>query len=250
VEARSGVALSPSRAFTFDHSGDRFGWVDGEDGRSHLTLRLLAGRIQDGEHGTHLTGLREIAKVHEGDFRMTPNQNLVIAGVPASQRASIDALVAAHGLDGFRSASPLRLKSLACVALPTCGLAMAEAERYLPALLDKLEAQLAAHGLADAPILLRISGCPNGCSRPYLGEIALVGKAPGRYNLMLGADHRGQRLNTLYRENIAEPEILAALEPLLARYAADRGTGEGFGDFLVRDGVVTPRVGIPVELQA
>jgi sulfite reductase (NADPH) hemoprotein beta-component len=250
VEARSGVALSPARAFTFDHSGDRFGWVDGEDGRSHLTLRLLAGRIQDGENGAHLTGLREIAKVHAGDFRMTPNQNLVIAGVPASKRAQIDALVAAHGLDGFRTASPLRLKSLACVALPTCGLAMAEAERYLPALLDRLEAQLATHGLADADIGLRISGCPNGCSRPYLGEIALVGKAPGRYNLMLGADHRGQRLNTLYRENIAEPEILAALEPLLARYAAGRGAGEGFGDFLVRDGVVTPRVGIALELQA
>ncbi|TNJ33827.1 assimilatory sulfite reductase (NADPH) hemoprotein subunit [Arenimonas terrae] len=250
VEARAGVALSPSRAFTFDHSGDRFGWVAGEDGRWHLTLRLLAGRIQDGGHGTHLTGLREIAKVHEGDFRMTPNQNLVIAGVPEAKRAQIDVLVATHGLDGFRSASPLRLKSLACVALPTCGLAMAEAERYLPALLDKLEAQLATHGLADADIGLRISGCPNGCSRPYLGEIALVGKAPGRYNLMLGADHRGQRLNTLYRENIAEPEILAALEPLLADYAADRGVGEGFGDFLVRAGVVTPRIGIPVELQA
>ena len=250
VEARSGVALSPARAFTFDHNGDRFGWVPGEDGRWHLTLRLLAGRIQDGEHGTHLSGLREIAKVHEGDFRMTPNQNLVIAGVPASKRAQIDALVAAHGLDGFRSASPLRLKSLACVALPTCGLAMAEAERYLPDFLDKLEGLLATHGLADADIGLRISGCPNGCSRPYLGEIALVGKAPGRYNLMLGADHRGQRLNTLYRENIAEPEILAALEPLLARYAAERGVGEGFGDFLVRAGVVAPRTGIPVELKA
>jgi sulfite reductase (NADPH) hemoprotein beta-component len=250
VEARAGVVLSPPRAFTFEHSGDRFGWVPGQDGRWHLTLRLLAGRIQDGANGSHLTGLREIAKVHEGDFRMTPNQNLVIAGVPAEKRASIDALVANHGLDGFRTASPLRLKSLACVALPTCGLAMAEAERYLPDFLDKLEGLLAAHDLSDADIGLRISGCPNGCSRPYLGEIALVGKAPGRYNLMLGADHRGQRLNTLYRENIAEPEILAALEPLLARYAADRGAGEGFGDFLVRTGVVTPRIGIPVELQA
>jgi sulfite reductase (NADPH) hemoprotein beta-component len=250
VEARAGVALSPPRAFTFDHSGDRFGWVDGEDGRSHLTLRLLSGRIQDGANGSHLTGLREIARVHEGDFRMTPNQNLVIAGVPAERRAQIDALVAKHGLDGFRTARPLRLKSLACVALPTCGLAMAEAERYLPDFLDKVEGLLAAHGLSDTDIGLRISGCPNGCSRPYLGEIALVGKAPGRYNLMLGADHRGQRLNTLYRENIAEPEILAALEPLLARYAAERGAGEGFGDFLVRAGVVAPRIAIPVELHA
>jgi len=249
VERRAGAKLAPARAFHFDHSGDRFGWVQGDDGRWHLTLRLLSGRIQDDADAQHLTGLREIAKVHEGEFRLTPNQNLVIAGVPAGQRARIDALVDQHGLDGFRRASPLRLKSIACVALPTCGLAMAEAERYLPELTGKVEALLERHGLIDAPILLRISGCPNGCSRPYLGEIALVGKAPGRYNLMLGADHRGQRLNALYRENIAEPEILAALDPLLARYAAERGGGEHFGDFLVRSGVVTPRIGIPLELQ-
>ena len=248
VEGRAGFTLSPVRPFAFEHSGDRFGWVEGHDGLWHLTLRLLSGRIQDGADGAHLTGLRQIAGVHEGDFRLTPNQNLVIASVPASQRARIDALVDAHGLDGFRTASPLRLKSIACVALPTCGLAMAEAERYLPAITTKLEGLLAAHGLLDAPIILRISGCPNGCSRPYLGEIALVGKAPGRYNLMLGADHRGQRLNALYRENIDEPQILAALDPLLAGYAAQRRPAEGFGDFLVRTGVVTPRIGIALEL--
>src|SRR5690606_31677496 len=122
--------------------------------------------------------------------------------------------------------------AMACVALPTCGLAMAEAERYLPDFNARLQPLLERHGLADALIVLRISGCPNGCSRPYLAEIALVGKAPGRYNLMLGGDHRGQRLNTLYRENITEAEILAALEPLFARYAAERDGGEGFGDFL------------------
>ena len=248
VEARAGFTLAPARPVAFDHSGDRFGWVEGHDGRWHLTLRLLSGRILDGADGAHLTGLREIAKVHEGDFRLTPNQNLVIAGVPAAGRARIDALVDAHGLDGFRSASPLRLKSIACVALPTCGLAMAEAERYLPAITANIESLLEKNGLIDAPILLRISGCPNGCSRPYLGEIALVGKAPGRYNLMLGADHRGQRLNTLYRENIDEPQILAALDPLLAAYAAQRRPAEGFGDFLVRTGVVTPRIRIPLEL--
>jgi sulfite reductase (NADPH) hemoprotein beta-component len=248
VEGRAGLTLSPARPFTFEHSGDRFGWVEGHDGHWHLTLRLLSGRIQDGPEGAHLTGLREIAKIHDGDFRMTPNQNLVIARVPAAKRALVDALVDAHQLDGYRTASPLRLKSIACVALPTCGLAMAEAERYLPAITGKIESLLETHGLLDAPIILRISGCPNGCSRPYLGEIALVGKAPGRYNLMLGADHRGQRLNALYRENIDEPQILAALDPLLADYAAQRRPAEGFGDFLVRTGVVTPRIGIPLEL--
>lgn len=208
----------------------------------------MSGRIWDRDGDLHLTGLREIARVHAGEFRLTPNQNLVIAGVPASERDSIDALAVQYGLDDYRRASPLRLKALACVAFPTCGLAMAEAERYLPTFLDRVQVLLDKHGLRDAPINLRISGCPNGCSRPYLAEIALVGKAPGRYNLMLGADHRGQRLNRLYRENIAEPQILAELDPLLARYAAERAIGEGFGDFLLRAGVIAPRESFPLEL--
>ena len=239
MEAHAGFALAPARPFAFDHNGDRFGWAEGEDGRWHLTLSLPSGRIADGDGAPHLTGLREIARIHAGEFRLTANQNLIIAGVPADQRERIDALVAAHALDaGNRAPTALARASMACVALPTCPLAMAEAERYLPDFNARLQPLLERHGLADAPILLRISGCPNGCSRPYLGEIALVGKAPGRYNLMLGADHRGQRLNTLYRENIAEAEILAALEPLLARYAGERAPGEGFGDFLHRAGIV------------
>ncbi|TDK27449.1 assimilatory sulfite reductase (NADPH) hemoprotein subunit [Luteimonas aestuarii] len=263
VERRAGFPLSPARPFAFDHNGDRFGWVDGDDGRAHLTLRIPAGRIVDGALDgrggavRHLSGLRAIAALldAEGDgaeFRMTPNQNLVVARVPSALRARVDALAAEHGLDGWRAASPLRRNALACVALPTCGLAMAEAERYLPEFTGKVEALLARHGIADAPIHLRLSGCPNGCSRPYLGEIALVGKAPGRYNLMLGADHRGQRLNTLYRENIDEATILGALDPLFARYAASRDGNEGFGDFLLRDGIVDipdrdRRRGIPTD---
>jgi len=243
VERRAGFALQPAREFGFGHNGDRFGWIEGNDGLAHLTLRIPAGRIRDTGDSAHLTGLRLIAGMLQTNsasahFRLTPNQNLVIAGVPRTLRVAIDAWVREYRLDGFETATPLRLNALACVAFPTCGLAMAEAERYLPRLVDVLETLLDTHGLRDAPIHLRISGCPNGCSRPYLGEIALVGKAPGRYNLMLGADHRGQRLNALYRENIAEPEILAALDPLLARYAAHREQGERFGDFLVRDRVI------------
>lgn len=254
VERRAGFPLSPARPFDFVHNGDRFGWIDGDDGRAHLTLRIVAGRIWDRDGVTHLSGLREIARLldAEGDgaqFRMTPNQNLVIAGVPAVLRGRVDALVAQHGLDTHVSATPLRKNALACVALPTCGLAMAEAERYLPELTDKVQALLDAHDLHEAPIHLRISGCPNGCSRPYLGEIALVGKAPGRYNLMLGADHRGQRLNVLYRENIDETRILEVLDPLFASYAAQRSQDEGFGDFLVRSGVVAPRTAIPLQLR-
>lgn len=248
VERRLGFALKPARAFSFEHNGDRFGWIKGHDGRWHLTLRIEAGRIADRVVATHLTGLREIARIHRGDFRLTANQNLIIANALAKDRETIDSLAEKHGLDLHRHASPLRLRALACVALPTCGLAMAEAERYLPELLGKIEALLTKHALDDTPIHLRISGCPNGCSRPYLGEVALVGKAPGRYNLMLGADRRGQRLNTLHRENIDESDILAELDSLFARYAAARNRDEGFGDFLVRSDVVRPAAGIPIQV--
>ena len=267
VERRAGFPLPPARPFAFDHNGDRFGWTQADDSRLQLTLRIPAGRIVDGALDgsgpgvTHLSGLRALAQMllqYPGtEFRMTPNQNLVVACVPGHLRVPIDALIARHGLDAHASASAsaLHRNALACVALPTCGLAMAEAERYLPVFLAKLELLLGAHGIADAPIHLRLSGCPNGCSRPYLGEIALVGKAPGRYNLMLGADHRGQRLNTLYRENIDEAQILAALDPLFSDYARARGSEEGFGDFLVRTGVVAipqkdVRHAIPVTLVA
>jgi sulfite reductase (NADPH) hemoprotein beta-component len=256
IESRAGFGLAPARRFAFDHSGDRYGWVRGEDGRWHLTLHLPAGRIADRAGAPHLTGLRAIARGHRGEFRMTANQNLVIAGVEEEDRDAIDALAREHSLDvGLGADSALAQAALACVALPTCGLAMAEAERYLPDFTASLQPLLEKHGLRDAPILLRISGCPNGCSRPYLGEIALVGKAPGRYNLMLGADHRGQRVNTLYRENIDEPAILSALDPLLGRYSAERTRGEGFGDFLHRAGIVglpayPTHTHIPLELHA
>ncbi|AKF80655.1 sulfite reductase [Myxococcus fulvus 124B02] len=239
LERRLGFALEPARPFTFEHNGDRFGWREGHDGRWHLTLHLDSGRVADRPGAPHLTGLREIARIHSGDFRLTPNQNLIIAGIPPESRERIEALVREHGLESFRTASPLRRNALACVALPTCGLAMAEAERYLPTFVEKVEARLKTHGLQDANILLRITGCPNGCARPYLAEIGLVGKAPGRYNLHLGGDSRGQRLNRLYRENIDETAILDTLEPLFAAYARERRPGEGFGDYVVRAGYVS-----------
>jgi len=188
--------------------------------------------------------------VHTGDIRLTCNQNLIVANVEAADRAGIDAIVAAHGMDGYRRYSGIRRHAIACVALPTCGLAMAESERYLPQLLPKLEASLDRHGLLDAPILLRLSGCPNGCSRPYLGEIALVGRAVGRYDLRLGADFRGQRLNRIYRENVDEAALLEALDLLFGRYAGERALGEHFGDFLLRAGVLAPPKKIPAEVLA
>ena len=240
LEKRLGFALEPAREFRFDSNGDRYGWVEGYAGRWHLTLQVESGRLLDTEEHTWLSGMRELAGVHKGDIRLTCNQNLIIANVAAKDRAAIDALVARHGMDGYKKHSAIRQHAIACVALPTCGLAMAESERYLPKLLPKLETMLDLHGLIDASILLRLSGCPNGCSRPYLGEIALVGRGPGRYDLRLAADFRGQRLNQVYRENIDEAAILDVLDPLFARYAAERGAGEGFGDFLLRTSILTP----------
>ncbi|MCC7249991.1 MAG: assimilatory sulfite reductase (NADPH) hemoprotein subunit [Lysobacter sp.] len=243
VERRSGVRFGAPRGFAFASNGDRFGWREGHDGRWHLTLRILAGRIWDRDGLRHLSGLRAVAAaLNDADdgaeFRLTANQNLVIANASSAQRDTIDRLIVEYGLDTHAHASALKRNALACVALPTCALAMAEAERYLPAFVDRFDAALTKHGLQGADIHLRISGCPNGCSRPYLAEVALVGKAPGRYNLMLGGDHLGRRLNTLYRENIDEAAILAALDPLLARYADERLPDERFGDFLVARGLV------------
>ncbi|GAA4784041.1 assimilatory sulfite reductase (NADPH) hemoprotein subunit [Lysobacter hankyongensis] len=269
VERRAGLTFAPARAFAFDHNTDTFGWSQsddsmGDDGLWHLNLRIIAGRIWDRDGLRHLSGLREIARVldveHDRavgaapEFRLTANQNLLIANLDAAQRDIVDALVREYGLDTHVAASPVRKAALACVALPTCGLAMAEAERYLPAFVDRIDALLTKHGLDGADMHIRLSGCPNGCSRPYLGEIALVGKAPGRYNLMIGADHRGQRLNTLYRENIDEAAILDTLDPLFRRYAGEREPGERFGDFLVRGGIVsidsTGSRTLPLELVA
>ena len=238
VTRRLGSPLEPARPFAFTATGDRFGWVEGWDGRWHLTLRIEAGRVADTAGSRRLTGLREIARVHRGDFRLTPNQNLIVANVEPAERRYIDALVVRHGLDAHARMTPLRRDALACVALPTCPLAMAEAERYLPDFGRRVEDLLAAHGLRDEPLVLRITGCPNGCARPYLAEVGLVGKAPGRYNLHLGGDGRGQRLNVLYRENVDEATILASLDEAFGRYAAERQPGERFGDFSWRAGLV------------
>jgi sulfite reductase (NADPH) hemoprotein beta-component len=238
ITRRQGFALEPPRPFEFTSTGDRFGWVEGFDGRWHLTLRIEAGRVADTAGARQLTGLREIARMHRGDFRLTPNQNLIVANVEPAERAFIDALVVRYGLDAHARHTPVRRDALACVALPTCPLAMAEAERYLPAFGRQVERLLERHGLREEPLVLRITGCPNGCARPYLAEVALVGKAPGRYNLHLGGDGRGQRLNVLYRENVDETAILAALDEAFARYAAERRPGERFGDFTWRAGLV------------
>jgi sulfite reductase (NADPH) hemoprotein beta-component len=237
VERRIGKPLSEPRPFRFESNGDRYGWVEGEDGRQHLTLFIENGRVRDVPGGPQLmTGLRRIAEAHDGEFRLTANQNVIVANVRPERRAAIEALVAAHGLTS--RATALRRNAMACVALPTCGLALAESERYLPDLVTALEERLALHGLAEDEITIRMTGCPNGCARPYIAEIGLVGKGPERYNLYLGAAFDGSRLSKLYAEDLGHAGIVAALDPLFAAYGRERAPGERFGTFLIRAGFV------------
>lgn len=236
VERRAEVKLAPARPFAFTSTGDRYGWSGGGDGRAHLTLFVQNGRLADRPGAAQLSALRRIARLHDGDFRITPNQNLIVANVPTAKQKEIHWIAAESGL--LAPWSGLRRNSMACVALPTCGLALAESERYLPDLLDALGERLATHGLADDDIVIRMTGCPNGCARPYLAEIGLVGKGPGRYNLYLGAAFDGSRLNKLYAEDVDHAGIVAALDPIFAAYAAERQKGERFGDFCIRAGFV------------
>jgi sulfite reductase (NADPH) hemoprotein beta-component len=238
IERRLGFALAPAEACTFTSNGDPLGWTTGEDGREHCTLFIENGRVVNAPDRPMMDGLRAIARVHEGTFRITPNQNLIISDIAPEDRPAIEELMTEHGLDAVESRSGLRRNSMACVALPTCGLAMAESERYLPGLITKIEAILDAHGLKDDPITIRMTGCPNGCSRPYIAEIALTGRAPGKYNLYLGGGFHGQRLNKMYLENVGESAILEALDETLGHYARDREPGERFGDFAIRAGYV------------
>ncbi|MDP6795635.1 MAG: NADPH-dependent assimilatory sulfite reductase hemoprotein subunit, partial [Verrucomicrobiota bacterium] len=238
VENRLGYPLGQARPFAFDHNGDRYGWVDDENGNSHLTLFIQNGCVIDADDFPMRTGLREIARVHDGDFRLTANQNLIIANISVAKRNEIKVLLAQHKLTDSHAHTGLRLNSMACVALPTCGLALAEAQRYLPDLITELNSVLVELGLRDDAITVRMTGCPNGCARPYIAEIAFVGRSPGKYNIYLGGGFTGDRLNKLYKNSARQEEIIGILRPILERYVTERNNGERFGDFVIRAGYV------------
>ncbi|MBX3488696.1 NADPH-dependent assimilatory sulfite reductase hemoprotein subunit [Parvibaculum sp.] len=233
IEKNMGATFDEARPFEFGTNGDSFGWNTTPDGCHHRTVFVQGGRLTL----RLLDAMRDIARAHKGTFRLTPNQNLVIAGVEEGEKDAIESLLDAHDLSE-EGISTLRKNAIACVAFPTCGLAMAESERYLPDLLTKIEKIVERHGLGDEAITVRTSGCPNGCSRPYIAEIALTGRAPGKYNLYLGGGFHGQRLNRMIRENVAEPAILEVLDDAIGRYAREREPGERFGDFCIRAGIV------------
>ena len=237
VEKRAGVKFAPSRPYEFTGRGDRFGWVKGIDNKHHLTLFIENGRILDFEQKPLKTGLAEIAKVHQGDFRMTANQNLIIAGVAEENKAQIEALARQYGLLD-ETISIQRKNSMACVAFPTCPLAMAEAERFLPQFTTKVEAILHKYQLENEAIILRVTGCPNGCGRAMLAEVGLVGKGPDRYNLYLGGNKAGTRIPKIYQDNLSGDDILTELDKLIARWAQERNSHEAFGDFVIRVGIV------------
>jgi sulfite reductase (NADPH) hemoprotein beta-component len=238
LENRLGWSLDEAKPFHFDHNGDRYGWVEGVKGNWNFTLFIEGGRVTDYADYKLMTGLREIAKIHTGDFRLTANQNLIIANVTSEKKEQISELIEQYGLTDGSHYSALRRSSIACVALPTCGLAMAEAERYLPTLIDKIDAIVDENGLRNEEITIRMTGCPNGCARHALGEIGFIGKAPGKYNMYLGAAFDGSRLSKMYRENIGEEEILKELNVLLPRYAKEKEEGEHFGDFVIRAEII------------
>lgn len=234
---RLGWELEEAKPFEFEDNGDRLGWTEGS-GKHHYTLFIQNGRIKDTEDYKLKSAIKALAEVHKGDFRMTPNQNLIIANVDEKDKPEIQQIIDEYGLTDGKNYSGLRRNSMACVAFPTCGLAMAESERYLPSLVSKIEDLLDEFGLSEEEITIRMTGCPNGCARPALAEISFIGKAPGKYNFYLGGSFKGDRLNKLYKENIAEKEILESLRPILEQYSKEREKGEHFGDFVVRKGIV------------
>lgn len=234
VEQRSGVKFQPARPYEFTTIQDPHGWHECADGTWFYGLHILSGRIKDQDGWMMKTALREIAEIHTGDFRITTSQNLTISGVTTEQKPKIEAILSKYGLTNENERSGLRLNSLSCVALPTCGLALAESERVLPSAIDKFEAVLAEAGLEKQAISLRITGCPNGCARPYLAEIAFSGRAPNKYALYIGAAYNGTRLNRMLSPSITIDDGVKLLTPIIHRYAAERLEGEGFGDFCNR----------------
>jgi sulfite reductase (NADPH) hemoprotein beta-component len=238
LEHRLGAELQPVVPYHFDTNGDQYGWLQGINGKWFYTLFVENGRVRNDEKRNLKDALREVARVHQGDFRLTGNQNLIIGNVEPENKAAIEEVLKAYSLPGDSTPTGLRLNSMACVALNTCGLAFAEAERYLPSLIDKLDLIMKDNGLEREAITIRMTGCPNGCARSRLGEIGLVGRTVGKYNLYLGASHNGDRLNTLYREMLAEADILRELGAVIARFSSERQSGEHFGDFVHRIKIV------------
>jgi sulfite reductase (NADPH) hemoprotein beta-component len=235
VEKRTGFSFEPAREFKFERRKDRYGWIQNHEGKWFYTVFVEHGRILNTTEYPLKSGLLKIAQTGKVNFRFTCNQNLILADIDEKDKAEIEAILKEHRISGHTDgASALRKNSVACVALNTCSLALAEAQRYLPSLVTKIEPILEKYGLLEEDITIRMTGCPNGCGRSPNAEIGFVGTAYGKYNLHIGGDRLGMRLNTKFKENIGEEEILATLDELFGIYVQKRLAEETFGDFSYR----------------
>ena len=239
VEKRTGFLFEEAKPFTFNKRADYYGWEQGENGLWYYTLFVENGRVLDDEKLAMKTALLEIAKTGKTNFQFTANQNMIVSDVAEADKATIHAMLEHFKIiEHTEAASAIRRNSIACVALPTCPLALAEGQRYMPELLDKIEPLLNKHDLGAEDIVIRMTGCPNGCARPYAAEIAFIGTAPGKYNLQLGGDNQGQRLNKTFKESLDEKAILEELDNLFASFKNERQVDEKLGDFVMRKELV------------
>jgi len=234
VEQRAGIKLEPARPFQFTKQGDLLGWHQQTNGNHFLGLFVENGRIRDEEGYQLKTGLRRVIERFQPQVRLTPSQNILLVDIRPEHRADIKQLLSEHGVSVHNTFSRTRLASMACPALPTCGLALAESERTLPSILTSVEGLLGELGIAEEEIIVRMTGCPNGCARPYMAEVAFVGKGPNKYQIYLGGNEASTRLNWVYKDAVKGEDLLTELRPVLARYVQERQGKERFGDFCHR----------------
>jgi sulfite reductase (NADPH) hemoprotein beta-component len=235
VEQRTGIKLEDPRPFKFTKQGDLFGWHKQTDGKSFLGLFVETGRIKDTPEIGLKTALRKVVEQFRAEVRLTPSQNLILANVASEKIEAINRVLKEHGVVVENQASAVRGASMACPALPTCGLALSESERVLPSILSRIEDVMKEVGLGGEEIIIRMTGCPNGCARPYMAEIGFVGRAPNKYQIFVGGNEGCTRLNRLFKENVKGEDILTELRPVLTRYAGERQKGERFGDWADRN---------------
>jgi sulfite reductase (NADPH) hemoprotein beta-component len=234
LNERMEFELEPMRPYQFSKQGDLFGWHRQWDGNYFLGIYVENGRIKDSDHCRLKTALRTVTERFKNEIRLTPSQNLLLVNVKFADCEPITQILSQHGVPVENQATVIRRAAMVCPSLPTCGRALAEAERMFPNLLASIEQLLAETGLAEEEIVVRLTGCPNGCVRSRLAEIGLVGKAPDKYHLYLGGNQASTRLNQLFKESVRTEDIAGELRPLFMRYAGERRNAERFGDFCRR----------------
>lgn len=234
VERRSGVTIPAATPDAFELEDDHLGELATDNDHFDFGVKLPSGRIVNRENGRYLDGVAAIVGEFNPELAITARGDLIVKGVAVNQRDRLLELLEVHGIDAPEELSPLHRASFACVALPTCGLALAESERYLPEFLDEFHAMLAGLSMSEESFEVRMTGCPNGCARPYLGEIGIVGRSKRSYDIFIGADRHGTRLNTLFARDVDRSALVSGIEPLVRRYRDQRRGGESFGDFYCR----------------